>query len=864
MAGATFERLSTLLRRVAPLLGVAFFALALWALHDWLGGERYRALRQALAALPAAVLVQAAIIAAAASLAPIGYDLIALRVVGQRVAGRTVAVTGFVANALGNNFGNMMLTGAAVRYWAYAAAGLSAAQITSVVVACSAAFWLAFLAVGGTVFVLEPMVLPAAVHALGTTTRVLGVVMLVLVAGALWLSARRRPLVFGARRLMLPSPALMLGLIAVGTLDLGLMSAVFHALLPAGAGVGYVHSVGVVLFALLAGNLSLVPGGLGVFETVVALLLGSRVPAADLAAALVVFRGLYFLAPLLVALVLLGLREVAGLLPAWRGRFPQGAHALLGLTPQVMAGAAFVSGALLLFSGAVPAAAGRLEAVHRLLALPVIEASHFLASLAGAALLLLAHGLQRRLDAAWHLAVMLLAVGALLSLSKGWDFEEAALLGLAGAVVLPSRRLFYRRSSLLAEPFGAPWAAATAIVIAASVWLVWFGNRHEWAAGLAWWDFALHAEASRSLRATAGAAALAALFALYRLLRPWRPSLPKPAPADLERARAIVERSTSTYARLALRGDKTLMFSAAGDAFLMYGRKGRSWIAMGDPVGSEDGARELRWRFRDLCDRFDGWCVFFEVPAQRRADYAELGLALTPLGERARIDLAAFDIEARAHRDLRQARAKLRRAGWEFALVAPDAVSGVIDALARISTEWLKGKAAREKGFSNASFDPSYLAKFPVAVVRRAGEVVAFANLWLGAGKEEFSVDLMRHLPSAPNGTMDFLFGELLLWGKAQGWRWFDFGMAPLAGLDKMTEAPVWRRLGTLLYRHGEHFYNFEGLRRYKAKFDPVWTPMYLASPGGVALPVILADVAALIAGGWIGIVSGRGDAAAS
>jgi len=65
----------------------------------------------------------------------------------------------------------------------------------------------------------------------------------------------------------------------------------------------------------------------------------------------------------------------------------------------------------------------------------------------------------------------------------------------------------------------------------------------------------------------------------------------------------------------------------------------------------------------------------------------------------------------------------------------------------------------------------------------------------------------------------------------------------------------LWQRFGNFVYRHGEHFYNFSGLRRYKQKFDPVWTPLYLASPGGIALPAILIDVTALIAGGLTGIV---------
>jgi phosphatidylglycerol lysyltransferase len=501
------------------------------------------------------------------------------------------------------------------------------------------------------------------------------------------------------------------------------------------------------------------------------------------------------------------------------------------------------------------------------LALPLIEASHFLASLVGAALLLVAFGLQRRLDAVWHVAVLLLAAGAVFSLAKGWDFEEAALLALAAAVLLPARSRFHRRSSLLAEPFSAPWTAAAAIVLAAAAWLARFSHQHAIElAHQSWWGFALHAEAARSLRATVAAVVAIALLALYRLVRAQRPAVAVAQADAIERARPLVEHSPRTYAHLALRGDKALLFSDRGDAFVMFARRGRSWVAMGDPVGSESGARELRWRFRDLSDRYDGWCVFFEVSAERRGDYAEIGLGLTPLGEQARVELSSFGLEGPMRSALRQSHAKLQRRGAAFAIVPRGSVAPLVPALEQVSRAWLEGKAVQEKGFSNASFDARYVEQCPLAVVRFEGEIVAFANLWLGADAEELSVDLMRHRPDAPNGTMDFLFSELMLWGRAQGYRWFDLGMAPLAGLYAHAESRLWSRVGTLLYEHGEHFYNFDGLRRYKAKFDPQWRPMYLASPGGVALPAILVDVTALIAGGLRGIVAkprahARGDA---
>jgi phosphatidylglycerol lysyltransferase len=108
----------------------------------------------------------------------------------------------------------------------------------------------------------------------------------------------------------------------------------------------------------------------------------------------------------------------------------------------------------------------------------------------------------------------------------------------------------------------------------------------------------------------------------------------------------------------------------------------------------------------------------------------------------------------------------------------------------------------------------------------------------------------MRFAPNAPRSAMDFLFIELMQWGQREAYHWFNLGMAPLSGLEAHPLAPAWHRVGNFVFRHGEHFYNFEGLRRYKAKFDPVWEPRYLMAPGGVALPRVLMDVSVLIAGG--------------
>ena len=150
-----------------------------------------------------------------------------------------------------------------------------------------------------------------------------------------------------------------------------------------------------------------------------------------------------------------------------------------------------------------------------------------------------------------------------------------------------------------------------------------------------------------------------------------------------------------------------------------------------------------------------------------------------------------------------------------------------------------------------------YLALFDQAVLRHveSDRIVAFANLMQGADRTELSLDLMRHDPQGPKFAMDALFGHIMLWGRDQGFHWFSLGAAPLSGLESHRLASLWNRVGGLVRDHGERFYHFEGLRSFKEKFDPVWTPEYLACPRGLAVPQVLYEVSTLISKGVRGLV---------
>jgi len=288
----------------------------------------------------------------------------------------------------------------------------------------------------------------------------------------------------------------------------------------------------------------------------------------------------------------------------------------------------------------------------------------------------------------------------------------------------------------------------------------------------------------------------------------------------------------------------------------MYGVEGRSWVALGDPIGPEDEVTELAWHFREEADRHGAWPVFYEVGTDRLPLYIDLGLTLLKLGEAAVVPLEGFTLEGGRRKGLRRTITEVSRHGTTFCVVPPEGVGELLPELKRVSDSWLEEKHTREKGFSLGRFDERYIERFPIGIVRVEGKAVAFANLLSSGDSTEISLDLMRYSPGAPAGVMEYLFIQLLLWGKEQGYKQFNLGMAPLSGLQNRTLAPLWSRAGALLYRHGEHFYNFRGLRQYKEKFDPSWEPRYLASPGGLALPRVLANTAALISGGLRGVVS--------
>jgi phosphatidylglycerol lysyltransferase len=842
-------------RRISSVFSVLLIIVAMVIIHDRLKQVHYADVVANLRQIPSEALWAAGGLTILNYLVLTLYDALALRYIRRSLSYPKLALASFIGYVFSNNA--TVVGGSAARYRIYSAFGVPANEVARLVLFCSLTFWLGLFAVAGVAFIVGPQHLPSALHVPLDSVWPLGILFLAIVAAYLVVAAvRRRPLSILGWEFPVPSLGISAAQIAVSSVDWILAASVLYAVLPTSAHLTAPRFLAAFMLAQAAGLLSYVPGGLGVFETVVLILLSGTAEPSALVGAMLTYRLIYYIGPLVVASILLAAHETwprFEWMRRWTTAFGQWSNAV---TPYVLAFGALVAGAILLVSGTLPTTRGRLELLRDVLPLPAIELSHFLGSLTGAGLLVLARGLQRRLDIAYSLTVALLAAGIVFSLLKGLDYQGAILLTLMLAALLPCRRHFHRKASLLSQPLSASWIALVGIIWVCVIWLGLFSYKHIEYSNRLWWQFALDADAPRFLRATVGASAVILLYGLARLLLP---STPRPASLDQatwQQVPAIVSRSRRTYAHLALLGDKQLILSARGDAFIMYAVEGRSWVAMGDPVGPQEAWEDLLWRFMEFCDQYEGWPVFYQIESGRLDLYADLGLTFLKLGEEARVPLQSFSLEGTSRKALRQARNRVAKQGFQVSIWTPEQTAEHMSSLQEVSDLWLAGKNTREKRFSLGFFNADYLRQCPAAVVHSEAGLAAFANLWLGAEKQELSVDLMRYRPDCPDGIMDYLFAELLLWGRDEGYQWFNFGMAPLSGLPDRALAPLWSKAGAMIYRHGEHFYNFQGLRRYKEKFDPEWHPKYMACRGNLALPRVLANVAALISGGVAGSVT--------
>lgn len=645
------------LRRFLRILGLlsvlSIFGFALYILQRELHDVHWRDIRTELRSFSSTRLFFAGLCVIVSYTCLTLYDYLAFYYLQRKQRYLRVAPASFITYVISHNVGFSFLGASAMRFRFYSAWSMTSEQIAKIIFFCSWSFWLGLLGLGGGILVFSGRSATPLLMVAPLGLRLLGTIFLGLLAaylGACFFHGRVR---FRNWEMEMPPPRIALSQLLISCLDWFAASGVLYTLISGIADVTYTDFMTTYMLAIILSLISNVPGGIGVFESVFLMHFGPTGNGSQIAGVLLLYRLMYYLMPFLVGVLALGTYELAAAKHKI-ARFQKVlAQAFPIVAPRLITYTTFAAGIVLLISGSLPTLGERQVLLEQYFPLTVIETSHLLGSIFGILLILVARGLQRRLDGAYLLAMVLLVSGAVVSLLKGFDYEEAIFLLFVAAILKPCRQFFYRHASLIHQRFSTRWLLAIGLTVVGMTWLVMFSYKHVEYSNDLWWTFSLEQDAPRSMRGGIMALLVVTVAGMMSLLRPAQRTQAMPSGQDLADAKRIVDLSGKTSGYLSLLGDKLLLFNPTRTSFIMYAVSGRSWVAMGDPVGPPAEKSDMIWMFRELVDFYDGWAVFYQVDAAQLNLYLDAGLELVKFGEEATVDLQQFSLQGRGQKALR-------------------------------------------------------------------------------------------------------------------------------------------------------------------------------------------------------------------
>ena len=289
--------LKRIIQKAVPFVSIVIFGLALWFLHHELRNYRYHEILHHLKSIPPDALWLAFIFTGMSYLFLVGYDLLAFAYVGRKLELKKVALTSFVSYAFSNTIGHSLITGGSVRYRLYSAWGISGEDISKIVAFCTVTFWIGVLSLGGLLFVAAPISLPVTLPIHSISPVLVGLVSLGLLAAyfLVILIKRNDSVVLFGWSWNIPRPGLAAGQVVISGFDWLFSAGVLFILLPPSPGVTFLSFLGIYTLGTVFALISQVPAGLGVFETIVVVLLAPVYPATIVVSALLAYSLAYLL-----------------------------------------------------------------------------------------------------------------------------------------------------------------------------------------------------------------------------------------------------------------------------------------------------------------------------------------------------------------------------------------------------------------------------------------------------------------------------------------------------------------------------------------------------------------------------------------
>jgi phosphatidylglycerol lysyltransferase len=294
--------------------------------------------------------------------------------------------------------------------------------------------------------------------------------------------------------------------------------------------------------------------------------------------------------------------------------------------------------------------------------------------------------------------------------------------------------------------------------------------------------------------------------------------------------------------------DKSYFFSKDRKAFIAYRVVSGVALTVGDPVGSKLSIKSLIQQFLEYC-RINDWSpAFVHTDSRYLKAYEAMGMNAQKLGEEAIVRTEHFNNKVATNKYFRHIKNKFGKAGYRCQKLIPPHSPEIMARLKQISDEWLNLPGRLERGFMMGYFTGPYMQNCELMVLcDQEGEIQAFLNMIPAYRRDEASYDILRSAATAPTNTIDYLMLNYIDYVGKQGYSRLNMGFAPLTGLDPKSSEDRSTIDGLLhfVYDNADRFYSFQGLARFKSKYEPEWESRYIIYRGN--LPSFGRSMTALI-----------------
>lgn len=615
-----------------------------------------------------------------------------------------------------------------------------------------------------------------------------------------------------------------LGIIFISFLEwLTTIILIYATLRITGASISVLTFLPIYIEAAVVGMISMIPGGIGTFDlTFMTGLEALGIPIEQTLLVIILYRISYYIVPALIG-VLLFVHDFGGKINKKFNGLPY--EIVSKVAYKIVVSLVFISGAIIVLSNIVPQYLLKIKLLKEILGKQVLGLSIGMSVILGFLIMLTALMMKYRAKSIYKASMVLFVLGIILSLTKGINPYELVFLVVVAYLLYLSKRMFYRDSFVVSCK---NTLIDSGILIASfSIYffiLITFGTHLKYVGIVRKMPYKM----AYKFGFIAFALVTVIYVAIYFL------NIRRKIPVKtFDECSEYVEKIIEEYkgdslTHLVFLKDKYIYLNEDKDLFIQYEVYGDKLFVLGNPVGNNENLfREIE-KFCEYADNYGYTPVFYQVNDEMISYLHSNGYDFMKIGEEAKVDVKEFKVVGNKMKSLKTSRSKVTKEGYTFHMVEPPFSKEFLDSLREISDEWLDGR--KEKGFSVGFFDEDYLNKAPIAILRDAeGEIKAFANIMYMYDDESFSVDLMRFSKNTPRGVMDFMFINLIEYGKENGYEIFNMGMAPLANVG-LSKYAFWNeKLALQFYENGQALYSFKGLRRFKEKFSHNWEYKYIA-----------------------------------